>query len=92
MQCSPKELERIYRQPRPGSLLAPIRQENSPTPEGGPRFMVFRMYSELNLEPAPGVGVLASPPRGRCDQRHWRIVLDQCLFVARLVGCGVEWG
>ena len=52
MQYSPQELERIYRQLRPGSLLVPIRQENSPTPEVGPRFMVFRMYSELNLEPA----------------------------------------
>jgi hypothetical protein len=52
MQYSPQELERIYRQLRPGSLLVPIRPEKNPTPEVGPRFMVFRMYSELNLEPA----------------------------------------
>lgn len=48
---SAEELERIYRQMRPGSLLVPIRQEASPGPSLGPRFLVFRLHSELGLEP-----------------------------------------
>jgi hypothetical protein len=46
------QLEHIYRQMRPGSLLIPVTQEAGPSPAVGPRFMVFRLHSELGLEPA----------------------------------------
>ena len=46
------ELQRIYSQMRPGALLIPISEGGSPAPDVGPRFMVYRMYSELGLDPA----------------------------------------
>lgn len=48
---SAEELERIYKQMRPGTLLVPIRQEATPGASVGPRFAVFRLHSELALEP-----------------------------------------
>jgi len=47
-----EELERIYRQMRPGALLVPMAHgAQESTPSLGPRFMVFRLHSELGLEP-----------------------------------------
>jgi hypothetical protein len=51
-QYSAEELQRIYSQMRLGALLIPMTQESSPTPDVGPRFMVYRLYSELGLDPA----------------------------------------
>lgn len=51
-QYSAEELQRIYSQMRPGALLIPMGQESSPIPDVGPRFMVYRLYSELGLDPA----------------------------------------
>jgi hypothetical protein len=51
-QYSAEELQRIYSQMRPGALLIPMIQESNPTPDVGPRFMVYRLYSELGLDPA----------------------------------------
>ena len=45
-------LERIVREMRPGGLLVPVTQEDSSVPAVGPRFLVFRLYSEMGLEPA----------------------------------------
>lgn len=46
------ELERIYSQLRPGALLIPIGQDAGQVPPNvGPRFMVYRLYSELDFEP-----------------------------------------
>lgn len=48
-----QELERIYQQMRPGALLVPMPQQQPGSPPSlGPRFMVFRLHSELGLEPA----------------------------------------
>jgi hypothetical protein len=49
---SAEELRRIYSQMRPGALLMPISQTSAPIPDVGPRFMVYRLYSELGLGPA----------------------------------------
>jgi hypothetical protein len=48
---STEELERIYREMRPGSLLVPVVPEAGSSPDVGPRFMVYRLHSELDLEP-----------------------------------------
>ena len=47
-----EELERIYREMRPGSFLVPMISEAGSPPDVGPRFMVYRLHSELGLEPA----------------------------------------
>lgn len=53
MLYTAEELGRIYSQMRPGALLIPISQEaGGASPNIGPRFMVFRLHSELGLEPA----------------------------------------
>lgn len=52
MLYTAEQLERIYRQMLPGGLLIPLIQEVGPSPAVGPRFMVFRLHSELGLEPA----------------------------------------
>jgi hypothetical protein len=52
MLYTTRELERIYSEMRPGALLIPISQEpEGASPYVGPRFMVFRLHSELGLEP-----------------------------------------
>jgi hypothetical protein len=52
-----EELEGIYRQMRPGALLVPTAQEAQESiPSLGPRFMVFRLHSELGLEPTDPEG------------------------------------
>ena len=48
---SPEELQRIYMELHPGSLLVPVKQELPTAPNTGPRFFVFRLYSEMGLEP-----------------------------------------
>jgi hypothetical protein len=48
---SPEELQRIYIKMHPGSLLVPIKQELPITSKTGPRFFVFRLYSEMGMEP-----------------------------------------
>jgi hypothetical protein len=52
MLYTAEQLDRIYRQMLPGGLLIPVIQEVGPSPAVGPRFMVFRLHSELGLEPA----------------------------------------
>ena len=48
---SAEELERIYREMRPGGLFVPTNRGTGLTPAVGPRFFVFRLHSELGLEP-----------------------------------------
>ena len=52
MLYTAEQLERIYRQLLPGGLLLPVIPEVGTPPAVGPRFMVFRLHSELGLEPA----------------------------------------
>ena len=52
MSYTAEQLERIYRQLRPGGLLIPVIPEAGTPPAVGPRFMVFRLHSELGLDPA----------------------------------------
>lgn len=52
MSKSAEELEQIYLKLRPGVLLVPITQVNASSPSVGPKFMVFRLYSELGVEPS----------------------------------------
>jgi hypothetical protein len=54
-QYTAEELERIYRLMRPGALLVPAAHESDPAPDVGPRFMVYRLHSELGLEPTDPV-------------------------------------
>lgn len=49
---SPEELERIFMQMLPGGLLVPAWEQRGSLPLTGPRFFVYRKYSEMGLEPA----------------------------------------
>jgi hypothetical protein len=52
MLYTDEELQRIYQAMRPGTLLVPmVQQTTGSAPSLGPRFMVFRLHSELGLEP-----------------------------------------
>jgi hypothetical protein len=51
-QYTAEELQHIYSQMRPGALLIPMNQESGPAPDVGPRFMVYRLHSELGMDPA----------------------------------------
>lgn len=52
MQHTTRQLERIYSEIGLRSLLIPVSREAAPSPDLGPRLIVFRMHSELGLEPA----------------------------------------
>jgi hypothetical protein len=51
-QYTAEDLQHIYGQMRPGALLIPMNHENGPAPDVGPRFMVYRLHSELGLDPS----------------------------------------
>src|ERR1017187_4511749 len=54
--CSPEYIQRIYMEMRRGALLVPAKYQGAATPLTGPRFYVYRKYSEMGLEPSdPGI-------------------------------------
>jgi hypothetical protein len=48
---TPDELGRIYDQMLPKGLLLPVIQKGEPSPSVGPKVMVYRLHSELGLDP-----------------------------------------
>ncbi len=49
---SPEYIQRIYMEMRRGALLVPLKYQGEATPLTGPRFYVYRKYSEMGLEPS----------------------------------------
>src|ERR1017187_1737418 len=49
---SPEDIQRIYMEMRRGALLVPAKYQGAATPLMGPRFYVYRKYSEMGLEPS----------------------------------------
>jgi hypothetical protein len=49
---NPEEIRRIYMEMQRGALLVPVRYQEATMPLTGPRFYVYRKYSEMALEPS----------------------------------------
>jgi hypothetical protein len=49
---NPEKIQRIYMEMRRGALLVPVRYQEATMPLTGPRFYVYRKYSEMGLEPS----------------------------------------
>jgi hypothetical protein len=49
---SPEDIQRIYMEMRRGALFVPVNYQGAVSPLTGPKFYVYRKYSEMGLEPS----------------------------------------
>jgi hypothetical protein len=52
---NPDEIQRIYTELHPGTLLVPVNQPSRSGYQPGPHFFIYRMHSEMGLVPADGL-------------------------------------